>query len=370
LIFGALSSIIFAMEKCISEAIAEALEADLASGRWKPGERLPPVDELRARFGAGEYAVRRAIKRLADSGAISVKRHVGAVVTARSSWSWKGRVAFVAVGAMGTYFQQMLSIRFAQIFESAGWQFVPVILENAKDGSFDLEPLRRHLAAGVDFAIGLFGESQVAAMLDHADVPYVILNGFTRDFPNARAVIREDSRECFSRLIEALKKRGARRLVEFDMPRSIDRSFKRQFFEAGIDVERVMCKWDNEQKWTLGDLRACGHRTVSAYFADERHRRRPPDVVLFDDDYLAAGGVIALFEAGFRIPDDIGIVCHTNRGNELALGVPVARFVNDPVSYADAVAGYVVARLEGRRAALPKISWSFVDGESIGSHRK
>ena len=46
------------MEKCISEAIAEALEADLASGRWKPGERLPPVDELRARFGAGEYAVR------------------------------------------------------------------------------------------------------------------------------------------------------------------------------------------------------------------------------------------------------------------------------------------------------------------------
>ena len=45
--------------------------------------------------------------------------------------------------------------------------------------------------------------SMVATMLDHADVPYVILNGFTRDFPNARAVIREDSRECFSRLHRA-----------------------------------------------------------------------------------------------------------------------------------------------------------------------
>lgn len=53
LIFGPLSSIIFAMEKCTSETIAEALEADLASGRWKTGERLPSVDELRARFGAG-----------------------------------------------------------------------------------------------------------------------------------------------------------------------------------------------------------------------------------------------------------------------------------------------------------------------------
>ena len=108
------------MNKCISEAIAEALEADLASGRWKRGERLPSVDELRARFGAGEYAVRRAIRRLADSGAISVKKHVGAVVTAKPFWSWRGRVAFVAVGAMGSYFQQMLSIRFAQVFEPAG----------------------------------------------------------------------------------------------------------------------------------------------------------------------------------------------------------------------------------------------------------
>ena len=356
--------------KCVSETIAERLEADLASGQWRPGETLPSVEELRARFDAGEYAMRRAIKRLAEKGLVAVKRHVGAVVTAKSSWTWKGRVAFVAVGAMGSYFQQMMSIRFAQIFESAGWQVVPVVLDNAKDGSFDLEPLRRHLADGLDFVIGLFGEHQIADVLDHAGVPYVILNGFTRDFPNARTVIREDSRECFARLIEALKGRGARRLVEFDMPRSIDRSFKRQLFEAGISVERVMCKWDNEQKWTLGDLRVCGHKTVAAYFADERHRRRPPDVVLFDDDYLAAGGVVALLEAGFRIPGDIGIVCHANRGNELALGVPVARFVNDPVSYADAVAAYVVAQLEGRRAALPKVSWSFVNGESIGCHRK
>ena len=36
------------MEKCTSETIAEALEADLASGRWKTGERLLSVAVLLA----------------------------------------------------------------------------------------------------------------------------------------------------------------------------------------------------------------------------------------------------------------------------------------------------------------------------------
>ena len=107
------------MEKCISETIADELAADLASGRWKTGERLPSVDELRARFGAGEYAVRRAIRRLADSGVISVKKHVGAVVTAKPLWSWKGRVAFIALGRMASYFQTMLSLGFAHQLEAA-----------------------------------------------------------------------------------------------------------------------------------------------------------------------------------------------------------------------------------------------------------
>ena len=357
------------MKECASDRIAAALAADLRDGLFRAGEPLPPVDELRSRFGAGEYAVRRAVKRLAESGVVTVKRHVGAVATGNACLAWRGRVAFVAVGAMGSYFQHMMAIEFSRRFESAGWQFLLVQPENAKDGSLDLSQLSRHVANGIDFVVGLFGEKQIAEQLDRAGVPYVVLNGFTRDFPNARAVIREESRGCFAALIEALRRRGARRIVEFDMSRSIDRTFKRQLFEAGISVERVMCKWDNERKWTLGDLKACGHRTVADYFADTRRRARPPDVVLFDDDYLAAGGVPALLEAGFRIPADIGLVCHANRGNELALGVSVARFVNDPVSYADAVATYVLAQLDGRRAAVPKVAWRFVDGESLGRRR-
>ena len=79
------------MEKCTSETIAEALEADLASGRWKTGERLPSVDELRARFGAGTrwgltplyFHVVRDNRPLREEEQLRVQRDVGGLAEAR-----------------------------------------------------------------------------------------------------------------------------------------------------------------------------------------------------------------------------------------------------------------------------------------------
>lgn len=101
------------MVKCTSERIAEELAEEIRSGTLRAGAALPSVDALRARFGAGEYAVRRAVKALAAKGLVSVKRHVGAVVAADSALSWRGRVAFVCKGWHGSYFQHVLSMRFA-----------------------------------------------------------------------------------------------------------------------------------------------------------------------------------------------------------------------------------------------------------------
>lgn len=353
------------MARCGSSRIAEELSAEIRAGNLRAGAALPSVDALRARFGVGEYAVRRAVKSLAAAGLVSVKRHVGAVVAADSALAWRGRVAFVCMGWHGSYFQHVLSMMFAQILESVGWCCAQIFIDHAPDGKLDLSPLRRYLANGLDFVVGLFGERQIAEELDRAGVPYIVLNGFTRNFPNARAVIREETRTCYEQLIAELKRHGVRTVVEFDMSRSIERDFKRQLFEAGIVVERVMCAWNNDLKWRLRDLRASGHATVAEYFAHERHRRRPPDVVLFDDDYLAEGGIAALHEAGFAIPRDIGVVGYANTGNESVYGFSLARIVNDPFSYAEKVARYVLGILDGKSVVPPRISRLFVPGDSI-----
>ena len=48
--------------------IAAALRAELADGALRAGASLPPVDDLRRLFGAGEFAVRHALQLLRDEG--------------------------------------------------------------------------------------------------------------------------------------------------------------------------------------------------------------------------------------------------------------------------------------------------------------
>ena len=348
-----------------SERIADVLKDELSTGKWKVGAKLPSVDDLCARFGTGGFAVRRAVRKLRDEGLVVLKRHVGACVTAKASCAWKGRVAFVAVGTPGSYFIHKLSVGLAERFRQDGWDLTSIFLETPKDSASNVDLVARLAANDISFAIFYCSEWQFVEVFDHANVPYVVLNGFARDYPNARAVIREETRTCYGELIRSLRARHLNTVLEVDFERITDLSFKLQFFKAGINVQRLFCKWDYSNPLRLIDVKRCGHAAVADYFAGERHRKHPPDVILFDDDYLAEGGIVALLEAGLRIPEDIKVVSFSNRGNEPILGVSLARIENDPYTYGDAVAGYVLKLLSGRRASPPRIAYRFISGASL-----
>ena len=353
------------MYRCLSDTIAETLRGELAAGRYGPGRDFPSVDALRQRFGAGEYAVRHALQRLREEGLVVHRQRTGTIPTPRASCAFKGRVAFVCVGEGADFFRNALAIRLAERFREAGYDFTPLFLAVAPDGMLIVEPLRRLAFNGLRFVIVLAAERQVAEVCDGLSIPYIVLNGYARDFPNAVAVIREDFRECFAELIRALRERKARTVLEFDFERERDRSFRRQLSEAGIALSSILYLRDKSRLQFPFDARRVGHWLVAKFFADARNRSHPPDVILFDDDYLAVGGLIALYEAGLRVPEDVGVVFYSNKGNEPVLGVKPTRIENDPASYGDAVASYVLKQLEGRRAAPPRIRWRFIRGASL-----
>ncbi len=345
--------------------IAEAIRSEMVDGCHRAGDVLPPVEELCARFGAAAFAVRRALHLLRDEGLVTITKHVGAVVTDRASFAWKGRIAFIHNSTSASYFSQRLAILLARRFDAAGWEMDAVFFESNREGQLDLEPIRRRMASGLSFAIVLSEYREITGLLDRAAVPYVVLNGYAREFPNARAVIREGTAQCYGELIAAMKERNVRTIQEFDFNHRMDRSFQSRIRGAGFTVRRVLSDFDNETQRPLRDARACGHDAVARFLANPANRAHLPDVILFDDDYIATGGIVALLEAGLRIPDDVRVVTYSNRGNELVTAVPLARIEIDPETWAEAVANYVLAQLAGHRAPVPRPKLRFIPGESL-----
>jgi DNA-binding FadR family transcriptional regulator len=61
--------------------VADRLDEAIASGRYRGGERLPPVAELARRFGVAPPTVRAALGRLERAGRVEIRRRAGAYVT-------------------------------------------------------------------------------------------------------------------------------------------------------------------------------------------------------------------------------------------------------------------------------------------------
>lgn len=348
-----------------SAEIADALRAEFAAGTLRIGAALPSVDALRRRFGAGEWAVRHALQALRDDGLVVLRPRIGARITDKAHLAWRGTVAFICTSGFGAYYPQTLALCFGQNIEKAGWRSASVFIGIGDDGAPDFAPLRRHMANGVDFAVGLFGRPDISSMLDRAGIPHIVINGFTRDFPKARAVLKCDIETAFGRLIGALKERGVKSILEFDIERMMDRSFKAQLAANGFDVHQVMHTGDIGARSRIGSVREVGYREVADWFADERHRRHLPDVILFDDDYFASGGIAALLEAGLRIPHDVGVASFMNKGDEPAFGRRITGFGCDPKADGRAIADYVAALLDGGTPRTPRLAWRFFPGESL-----
>jgi len=63
--------------------LRDALQADIAAGRYAPGNRLPTEAQLAQRFGVNRHTVRRALAALADAGLVHARRGAGVFVTGR-----------------------------------------------------------------------------------------------------------------------------------------------------------------------------------------------------------------------------------------------------------------------------------------------
>src|SRR5215207_7729359 len=74
-------------KQSLVDVAEEALRSWLATGRHRPGERLPPEQELSAQLGISRGTLRTALQRLEDTGEIVRRQGSGTYVGRASSTS-------------------------------------------------------------------------------------------------------------------------------------------------------------------------------------------------------------------------------------------------------------------------------------------
>lgn len=79
------------MKEALWSAIAATLTAEIASGHYRPGDKLPTEAALATRFGVNRHTVRHALAALAERGLVHSRRGAGVFVEQRPTTYPLGR---------------------------------------------------------------------------------------------------------------------------------------------------------------------------------------------------------------------------------------------------------------------------------------
>lgn len=184
--------------------------------------------------------------------------------------------------------------------------------------------------------------------IESAGWPFVVLGDGGRCIPSAAVncigLIELRNGLVAPDFVRACAQRGVRTVVQF------------LYAEGGFDVAEMLAVADIACETVRVPRFRNPFGMYSGAFAAmkallERARGRLPDVFLFTDDHLAHGGLLALSTRGVRIPEDVKVVTHANRGLGPFWVKPLTRLEMDPVAQGRDVAKAVLAYL--RTGRLP-----------------
>ena len=342
----------------LPEQLANGFRMAIRNGYYKQGERLPSFAEIVKELGVSIRAPRDAMKILIDENVVRSRPRIGCEVMARGEKVWKGRILGVMCAAYeGSYYISILVGAIRKAIIAAGYSFIPVTIDRQRNGKPDFSQLDAMMKEPVDFVIAVHPDDHIAKRIVRYGVPALA----HVDVQKAAGL---DTVRLFNirDMIEVAKKvrpSGIRKvlLAEYaEMPFVADVLVKH-----GVEVERLKVK----PKEGFGYLEDIKRKALIAMRERLAGRKDLPDLILFTDDFVAFGGLMALVELQIRVPQDVKVLTMANKGFAPVFPVSLAQVVIDPQANGAAIADAALARLEGRRSTLPLPKPVFVPGDSL-----
>lgn len=330
------------------EQMFQGLRKAIVSGCYRPGQMLPGIRELAVATGVSEKVSRQALARLAEIGWCVSRRGTRSIVADRGK-ERLGRVLFFnSETGFGFHTSWMVGAIRTRLLK-ADYRLTAIsAYDIRKDGSSRL--LSESLRERWDLVIELGMRLGARRAIEESGWPFLVLGDGGRCVPseaeNCIGQIELRTGLAVPEFVRACVKGGVRSVVQF------------LYAEGGFDVAEMLAmpgipcqtiripRYRNPFAMYRG-----GYEQMVALL--KKARGRLPDVLLFTDDHLAQGGLLALMERGVHVPEDVRVVTHANRGFGPFWIKPLTRLEMDPVAQGNAVARAVLAYLKTRH--LPAV---------------
>ena len=323
---------------------AEWLKREISNGAFRVGAPLPGIVELSRSCHVSTTTVRSALGMLADDGWVRPIRHVGSVVQRRGAGVLRKRVLLWEAGRFFCYYSSrfLSALRMPLLRGRFAATVVAAAATGGRRPHLQLEELLKEFW---DLVVLHGCDVEVRGLAEASGHPFVAVGNGER--------IRSQStaRNCVGR-VEMLNGLAVPEFVRRCVKKGVRSVFQVHCNEGAYDVSSMLRsalvsvrKFRARLLDTPEAVAMEGFRIVDSWFG--RGRAELPDLVLFGDDYIAQGGLIALKKHGVRIPEDVAVVTHANKGYGPVWEKPLTRMENDPVAHAVVVAKAIRTFLQG-----------------------
>ena len=349
--------------RSLVEQLKDGLRQAIVSGYYRPGDTLPSYRELAPLLDVSEIVTKAAIKQLADEGLVSARPRIGTVVRDLGEKRWKGRVLLVTRGDGCGYYNNVFTSVLRGMLANDGWLCSPVSVKwPYRAGRADLSELKVMIAHPANLAIVLFGNPAAEKLLSETGIPFVVMGDKTTcRLRGCVGCIHYDRAAAGVQFAEACRAAGVKRVVQMG---TIDfDDVRRPLREAGIACESLII--DEPCRTLTPDFFSEAGRDAMAKFL--KSGKALPGAFYFTDDYICAGALAALADAGIRAPQDVRVATWANHGNVPIYARPLSRIEIDPWKNAETTYDFCRSILSGEHDVTPPVlAPAWVAGGTMG----
>lgn len=333
-----------------SNQILLHFEKKIYDGSLQEGDRIPSTTALANQFGVNPETVQTGLKRLMERGLIERTRGKGTFVRkgydSRSVGLVFGQEIFTDPD---TVFYSLFLKELRDLFEREGWNYQYFV--TTRDGGYDRtfhtleESVQKgDLQAIVEFCTNGFVHSWIESSPIPSPGKSVMIDYYDFTTQGLRYLI-----DLGFRNITLIHK------IDEDSSDPINRAIADVYAESGLNqgaIEAIYC--DSKQK--------DGYLVTKKLMQEGRR----PDAMLFGFDCIFRGGLYALLEMGIKIPDDIAVLTHSNKGIEIFSHIPLTKLEFDAADFAREDFERVKCRLTGKKRTINTIKPVLIRGKSCG----